>query len=1133
MSADSIERRIAELEADMAGLPPGSAELRAARAKLVALLTDRYVRHGGSEDDRRRAREIGQAVLDDDAVTDAERQRTAMLLTVLTMFDASAAAVFRDRPTLDAEALRRTQKWQETADPARITAGIAELQERLRTIPGVENLPPVVQTMFGLVGRLVPLINTGADGPGAAEAAADLATVVEQADPDVPGLDLVRLLVTWLRPTPGPNGERVAEIEAALATLSTDHLLAPVLRGDLAQALLADGTAGIDGIERATRLLEHAAAGMAEDHPLYDETVRRLAGALVATAAANPSEMTVARAETVVAEVLRQSGPHEPERRGPDALISSLVRLLRGVAGDERQRKLAVRDLLDAIDLLPAGHALRPAAVGQLGALLADRHLMAGVLEEAESAHHILARAAAAVSADDASGAVLAGLVAVHRVSHAIRVEDVAGLPAATAALRAAVERLPAEQVSRAQFELVLAVGDLWLASRTGADLRTTLASIRRIAARDAIPGIPPAGVTAVRGAVSVLDGLMAADPEIIVRAIGDMESHLATTTEPTRQQAMLRAMIGKAYLMAPGADRDQTARLAVGHLVEAERLLDAQRAGMARTDVLRELASAYRMCGDHDRSRRTAFEVLAGHAGTVLLQTGIAHAIVTARGASADAVALARWCLADGDHAGAVQAVELGRGLALHAATSSLALPTVLRRVGRPDLADAWVADIAARATEPLPWSLGTEASDADVDHSRAIADLRHDVLAVLRRTAEGMRLLTAPSTADIGAALTRADADALAYLLPGDENTAGHLLVVDRHGATAAVSAPALRIEPDGPPVRFARTDKQDDDWRPSLAAVCDWAGTAVLAPLLEKLGRGRAPARIVLVPFGVLGAVPWPAARIHDGSAGPRFACADVVLSTAASARQFIDATTRTMLPLEREQVLVADPHGGLPFAVDEVLALRDHFYPDALVFGTFGTVEHAAGDDPVSPPDGTGTPAQILDRMPGDRALGSSLLHLGCHARAMGSAEASYLALTEPLTIREVLDHGAGRAVDAPGPLIVLSACQSDLTVQDYDEALTLTTAFLAAGAVAVVGSRWPVDDQSTAVMMFAFHHFLVRERQRPADALRSAQLWMLGPDRAELPDMPETMLGDLTTIEPADVAAWGAFSHHGR
>lgn len=254
--------------------------------------------------------------------------------------------------------------------------------------------------------------------------------------------------------------------------------------------------------------------------------------------------------------------------------------------------------------------------------------------------------------------------------------------------------------------------------------------------------------------------------------------------------------------------------------------------------------------------------------------------------------------------------------------------------------------------------------------------------------------------------------------------------------------------------------------------------------------------------------------------------RYACADLVLSTAASARQFLDVTSRVALPLDLEPVLVSDPTGDrdLFAAPDEVLTLRDIFYPDAIILGDLRGLE---------PADGPGTPEELLSRLPGVRSLGASLLHLSCHARTADTAEASHLALTTPLSIRAVLEHAAGRAVDTPGPTVVLAACESDLTVQDYDEALTLATAFLASGAVTVVGSRWKVYDQLTGILMFAFHHFLAGSGQSPADALRSAQLWMLDPDRAELPGMPSAMMGDIDVSDLTDVAVWAAFGHHGR
>ncbi|CAO0826175.1 hypothetical protein SMICM17S_12742 [Streptomyces microflavus] len=53
-------------------------------------------------------------------------------------------------------------------------------------------------------------------------------------------------------------------------------------------------------------------------------------------------------------------------------------------------------------------------------------------------------------------------------------------------------------------------------------------------------------------------------------------------------------------------------------------------------------------------------------------------------------------------------------------------------------------------------------------------------------------------------------------------------------------------------------------------------------------------------------------------------------------------------------------------------------------------------------------------------------------------------------------------------------MVLDACVSDHTAGDFDESLTLSTAFLAAGATGVVGSRWEVPDGLTGLMMYVFH-----------------------------------------------------------
>ncbi|MEO6725408.1 MAG: CHAT domain-containing protein, partial [Blastocatellia bacterium] len=74
------------------------------------------------------------------------------------------------------------------------------------------------------------------------------------------------------------------------------------------------------------------------------------------------------------------------------------------------------------------------------------------------------------------------------------------------------------------------------------------------------------------------------------------------------------------------------------------------------------------------------------------------------------------------------------------------------------------------------------------------------------------------------------------------------------------------------------------------------------------------------------------------------------------------------------------------------------------------------------------------------------------------------------------------------------LVVLSACQTGLGKQVKGEGLVgLTRGFMYAGAPRVVASLWQVNDLATAELMKHFYRALLKEGQRPAAALRAAQL----------------------------------------
>jgi CHAT domain-containing protein/Tfp pilus assembly protein PilF len=79
---------------------------------------------------------------------------------------------------------------------------------------------------------------------------------------------------------------------------------------------------------------------------------------------------------------------------------------------------------------------------------------------------------------------------------------------------------------------------------------------------------------------------------------------------------------------------------------------------------------------------------------------------------------------------------------------------------------------------------------------------------------------------------------------------------------------------------------------------------------------------------------------------------------------------------------------------------------------------------------------------------------------------------------------------------PAELVVLSACQTGLGKEIKGEGLIgMTRGFMYAGAARVVVSLWNVNDRATSELMAKLYQKMLREGQRPAAALRSAQAEM--------------------------------------
>ena len=82
------------------------------------------------------------------------------------------------------------------------------------------------------------------------------------------------------------------------------------------------------------------------------------------------------------------------------------------------------------------------------------------------------------------------------------------------------------------------------------------------------------------------------------------------------------------------------------------------------------------------------------------------------------------------------------------------------------------------------------------------------------------------------------------------------------------------------------------------------------------------------------------------------------------------------------------------------------------------------------------------------------------------------------------------------LNLPADLVVLSACQTGLGKEIKGEGLVgMTRGFMYAGAARVVVSLWNVNDKATSELMAKFYKNMFKDGERPAAALRAAQVEM--------------------------------------
>jgi CHAT domain-containing protein len=418
--------------------------------------------------------------------------------------------------------------------------------------------------------------------------------------------------------------------------------------------------------------------------------------------------------------------------------------------------------------------------------------------------------------------------------------------------------------------------------------------------------------------------------------------------------------------------------------------------------------------------------------------------------------------------------------------------VPDLLRRRGAADLATEWETT-AGRGRDMAVIRSGTGSIEVP-------DELRLRVLDTLgEQTVADFEPITG---AEIAAALTRLGRDALVYLIDGAAvivAASGAVTVLDLPTGDAP---PAATVRPAG--IRDLNTPESSVN--EDLERQCAWAWDAATAPVLRALPGGKPS--IVLVPTGALARVPWHAAYT-EGSGRRQYAMERAVFSYAPSARSLC-AVADDPPAVIASALIVGNPTGDLPHAGDEAATIHRAFYPAGTYLGPAGA-----------------TPADVLDWID-QRPAGAAMLHFACHGTADPDhpADAALVLTGGRLDVRTLLDRF--RSAELRVDQVFLAACASGAGGADDDEALSLTTSFLAAGARTVFGALWPIPDADTSLLMVMVHHYLRREGCTPAEALNRAQLAMIHPGTTPV-DLPLHHRRE----SGAGLASWAGFVHTGR
>jgi len=583
-------------------------------------------------------------------------------------------------------------------------------------------------------------------------------------------------------------------------------------------------------------------------------------------------------------------------------------------------------------------------------------------------------------------------------------------------------------------------------------------------------------------------------------------------------EQAMTRHNLGIAYAERARDSQDDDLRQAIDHLKGALESFADTGLPVYQRGTGQSLGDAYARLGDHWNEALAAYEGALA-AADALYVTSFSRSARQAELSETPALhrnaAYAAAKAGQRERAAVIAERGRARGLGDARARDQAELGKVSENLASEFLTAAErlqeleAAEWLAPAIMPVTGTLAAAAQQTGGQGLReSLGEARRLLADAISRIRQGGHpaFLAEPEFADIAAIVGQAGP--LAYLAacaegsltllvtqPEDVSPAGRrpqarVDAVPEHAEPLTAAALRALVIGSGSTDRYLPAQMEmpgsTRQFQQALAELLPVLGERLTGPLANQLARRQAD-RVTLVASGPLSLLPLHAASYQRG---PETRCllSDYAVTYTPSARVLSSAWSALAAQQERTLALagVASPAGTgtLEFAEAELRAIAAWFPPDGSRVFT----------------EAEATRPNLLAA-----AAGATHIHFACHGTfdAVSPADSALLlshdGQPDPLTLRDIM---ATRPF-SDARLVVASACQTMLTdfMDIPDEVIGLPAGFLNAGTPGMVGTLWPVRDDSTALLMCRFYELHLGRAPgqpaplSPAQALREAQLWL--------------------------------------